>query len=588
MQKNRFYCLYFVLLTTCSAVFGQTPLDGYVFEANNRGFLNQVKVTIYDMSDNSVRLTTLSDSLGHFGARLSPGQYRITAKKDIFHDRTDTVLIDREQVYLKMEMRRQPGYMFDATLAESRDNPDQIVDAIAGATVEIYNRTQQKPELVLKNHPRSFFDFHFEQGNHYTMLIRKPGYIAKRIEAYVNVKGCIICVDGVRELSPGVTDNLTAGNEMGTLLANIDLDRAKVDKRITIQNIYYDYDKYDIRPDAAERLDKVVTLLKDNPGMSVELGSHTDARGNDVYNAQLSQRRAEAAVAYIVSEGIDNQRITAKGYGETALVNRCRNGVSCSEEEHQQNRRTELRITGISADSLEYLRWPSLEQIIKDEAAAKAVKAAPKKGGDGKDRVIALETCVDRAGKVISTTFLPKRSTSTDPAFIEKAQKSVEGFKFDPNPDEQCGTITFRYKGDEMQNIDQTKMVAKSKTRREQPLPEANNSVKMGEMIPVVGQSTMPDLPGDFTPRAIAAGYTGFSVEIIRTGKVLVSGRDTILEQLTPTFLIRESDKKYTYLVGQLPTLGEAQAFLKGTVLAKFPKARIVAFNKGKKSYVPQ
>jgi outer membrane protein OmpA-like peptidoglycan-associated protein len=348
----------------------QIPLEGYVFETNNRGYLNQVKITVYELPDNTVRAEMESDAGGYFACSLPQGRYRVSASKDIFFERNDTLRIGPDKVFLKMEMRRRPGYLFDATIAEARETPDQIVDAIAGARVEIYNRTQGRSELVLVDRPDAFFQHTFERGNHYTLLIRKPGYLAKRIEVYVNVRGCILCVDGVRNVSPGVTENLTAGNEMGTLLANIELERAKLDKRIQIQNIYYDYDKWDIRPDAAPRLDNVVTLMQDNPGLSVELGSHTDSRGNDDYNLLLSQRRAAAAVAYIVSQGIDSLRITARGYGESQLANRCRNSAECSEAEHQQNRRTELRITGITGET----NAKPLEQIVREEEAQKLGK----------------------------------------------------------------------------------------------------------------------------------------------------------------------------------------------------------------------
>lgn len=356
----------------------QTLLDGYVFEANNRGYLNQVTVTVFELPDNIVRGEAETGYDGHFAFNLPEGRYRVSAYKDIFFEKNDTLKLGKEKAFLQMEMRRRPGYLFDATLAELRESPDQIVDAIQGATIEIYNRTTRQPALTIQDDSDAFFNFTFERGNHYTMLIRREGFLTKRIEVYVNVNGCIICVDGVRDVTPGVTDNLAAGNNEGTLLANIELDRARLDKRIQIQNIYYDYDKWDIRADAAERLDNVVTLMKDNPGISVELGSHTDSRGNDDYNQQLSQRRAAAAVAYIVSEGVDSTRITARGYGESQLFNRCRNGAECSEEEHQQNRRTELRITGIS----EKTAWKSLPQIVEEEELAlknKGKKPQPKR-----------------------------------------------------------------------------------------------------------------------------------------------------------------------------------------------------------------
>ncbi|MCJ0743053.1 OmpA family protein [Pedobacter montanisoli] len=111
-----------------------------------------------------------------------------------------------------------------------------------------------------------------------------------------------------------------------------------------LKNILYDFDKSDIRSDAAIILDNVVTIMKQNPSLKIELSSHTDSRGNDKYNLQLSQRRAEAAVNYLVANGIERNRLIAKGYGETKLLNRCANGVNCSEEEHQANRRTEIKV----------------------------------------------------------------------------------------------------------------------------------------------------------------------------------------------------------------------------------------------------
>ena len=84
--------------------------------------------------------------------------------------------------------------------------------------------------------------------------------------------------------------------------------------------------------------------MNDNPGWKVELGSHTDARGSDSYNILLSQKRSDSAVGFIVRNGIAKERIIAKGYGEKQLVNHCKNGVTCTDEVHRQNRRTEFKI----------------------------------------------------------------------------------------------------------------------------------------------------------------------------------------------------------------------------------------------------
>jgi outer membrane protein OmpA-like peptidoglycan-associated protein len=113
---------------------------------------------------------------------------------------------------------------------------------------------------------------------------------------------------------------------------------------IKIENIYYDYNKSNIRPDAALELDKVIAVLNKYPTMAIELRSHTDSRGKDEYNAKLSDSRAKSAVDYIISKGIDKKRLVAKGYGETELLNHCKNNVECDDKTHEQNRRTEFKI----------------------------------------------------------------------------------------------------------------------------------------------------------------------------------------------------------------------------------------------------
>ena len=112
-----------------------------------------------------------------------------------------------------------------------------------------------------------------------------------------------------------------------------------------LNTIYFDLDKSNIRPDAALELDKVVNLMNKYPGMVIRLESHTDSRAGDNYNIRLSNRRAKSTYNYIISKGIDPQRIPKyEGFGESQLVNKCSNGVPCTEEEHQLNRRTEFII----------------------------------------------------------------------------------------------------------------------------------------------------------------------------------------------------------------------------------------------------
>ena len=122
------------------------------------------------------------------------------------------------------------------------------------------------------------------------------------------------------------------------------MDLAKV---FEIKEIKFDYNKANIRPDAAVELTKIVEVMREYPKMKIDIRSHTDSRGADSYNLKLSDRRAKATLEWIVKQGIDRKRLKAKGYGETRLVNGCSNGVPCSEEEHQENRRSEFIVTAM-------------------------------------------------------------------------------------------------------------------------------------------------------------------------------------------------------------------------------------------------
>ncbi|MGV9013987.1 MAG: OmpA family protein [Flavobacteriales bacterium] len=129
-----------------------------------------------------------------------------------------------------------------------------------------------------------------------------------------------------------------------TVQANIQMEPIPMAQPIIVADIFYDYDKWDIRPDAAFELDKVAVIFKDNPKFYFELGSHTDSRGGDTYNLVLSDARAKSAVEYLVRHGVEPDHIAAKGYGETMPVNGCVNNVPCTEVQHQANRRTEFKV----------------------------------------------------------------------------------------------------------------------------------------------------------------------------------------------------------------------------------------------------
>ncbi|MBB1149407.1 OmpA family protein [Myroides sp. NP-2] len=118
-------------------------------------------------------------------------------------------------------------------------------------------------------------------------------------------------------------------------------------KKLKLAPIHFDFDSAVIRPDAQIELMKVVKTMLENPSMIVDVRSHTDSRGNDNYNMQLSERRAKATMQWIISQGVEASRLSGKGYGESQLINKCSNGVKCTNEEHQANRRSEFIILNL-------------------------------------------------------------------------------------------------------------------------------------------------------------------------------------------------------------------------------------------------
>jgi outer membrane protein OmpA-like peptidoglycan-associated protein len=190
-------------------------------------------------------------------------------------------------------------------------------------SVTCKNLTNNKSSVVTTSSDGKFF-FQLEQASDFKVTGEKAGWLSSEA-AYETTKG----MDRSKELY---------------VILRLNMQRPVGDAVIKLDKIYYDYDKCNINPRAAEELNRLVKLMNDYPDMVIELSSHTDCRGSFAYNEKLSQCRADAAVSYILSKGIDKSRIVARGYGESKLVNECADGVNCSEEKHQENRRTEFKI----------------------------------------------------------------------------------------------------------------------------------------------------------------------------------------------------------------------------------------------------
>ncbi|WP_299818014.1 OmpA family protein [uncultured Pontibacter sp.] len=200
--------------------------------------------------------------------------------------------------------------------------------AVADVFLQITEVGGDGKPLEVRSDANGNFTFPVFGGGNYIIRGSKPNYLTQTISVSPD---CRLTTDSVK--------------------VEMVFNRDTPNKPIVLENIYYDLDKADIKPEAAKELDKLVQTLKDNPHIRIELSSHTDSRQTHRYNEMLSQLRAQSAVEYIVSKGITRDRLVAKGYGETQLVNKCSDGVSCPETMHADNRRTEFKIIGNTAQA---------------------------------------------------------------------------------------------------------------------------------------------------------------------------------------------------------------------------------------------
>lgn len=169
----------------------------------------------------------------------------------------------------------------------------------------------------------------------YNITLERSGYIPKRLTFSKTIT------------RPGQIDLMS---ELDISMEPFEVGK-DIGKLIQINPIYFDLAKWEIRPDAAVELDKIVKVMQENPTMEIELGSHTDCRSSAKYNQELSEKRAKSSTEYIVGKGINAARISFKGYGESRLINKCAcegpKKSKCPESEHAKNRRTEFVITKI-------------------------------------------------------------------------------------------------------------------------------------------------------------------------------------------------------------------------------------------------
>ena len=201
---------------------------------------------------------------------------------------------------------------------------------IAGAKIEITDKARNTTDTVFTAEDGSY-SYQLAPNTDFDITVSKEGFFSQ-------------------------SEDVSTVNQVDGMLKDFTLEELVKDKPVVIDEaddkgvrpIFYDFDKSEIRPDAFEPLNKLAKRLKDNPKITIELSSHTDSRGTDTYNQDLSFKRAKSAKKYLESKGVKPNRIKVKGYGETKPVNKCVDGVPCTDDEYQANRRTEFKVIEIN------------------------------------------------------------------------------------------------------------------------------------------------------------------------------------------------------------------------------------------------
>jgi outer membrane protein OmpA-like peptidoglycan-associated protein len=335
------------------------PLDfflkrhiGFV-DAETKAIISRVVCSVVEMPtiDNQLLQTEYrTNEAGIFSYTIRPEKtYRFSATmpgyKPIEKILTGGELLRMREIWLPLAPIKYIGFAGNVIEKMSKS-------AIVDANVEVLNTTTKEKIAVTTDKDGHVF-CSLPLGCDFEIRAVKSTF--EPVMGSFSTKNTLDNVEKTLEMTafPSANNNNTNGlSGNGTTKNYFDPTVFKIGHIILLQGLLYDYNKFNIRDDAAIELDKVLKLLQDFPSMEIELFSHTDTRGNDRYNQQLSDQRAASAKAYLVEKGIDATRIVAKGMGETSPLNDCKGGKACNEALHEQNRRTEIRITKFNAEDI--------------------------------------------------------------------------------------------------------------------------------------------------------------------------------------------------------------------------------------------
>ena len=272
-------------------------------------------------------LAGISDKKGRYGTTLTPGTYSVTVSLDGYQTKQISLTVAEGPNKVTIPLSKvMDKVLWNASVFNYLTNAP-----LSGATAVVIDLGNGKKDTIMTD----------ENG---------------KIQYYLNpnTKYKVDLYQGGRKIGSTEVESGAAGSELAA--HNISVAPLLPGTVMELPNIYYNYNDASLRPDARKDLDIVVALMKQHTGISVELSSHTDSRGTANYNQQLSQKRANGVVEYLVTKGISRNRLLPIGNGESKPRNNCVDGIKCSETDYARNRRTEVKmITGVNGSSMVYV-----------------------------------------------------------------------------------------------------------------------------------------------------------------------------------------------------------------------------------------
>ena len=348
LQRLAMVCGLLLLAFSVQAAAEMRELKGVVVDHHSRKSLDQVNIGVF--KDDALLKQELLEADGMFTLNFEyddAARYHLRVLKKNYAD--DQIELTQALIEntIPAEMKISLGGKDQAFYFKGKVL-DRITRApVAGSAVRVLNN--MTGEITrLDTDANGTYSAQIKSGYEYSIITRNDDFLKRY--SYIN-----FCKDTLSDREKycfkGFTD-LSLDPKGGVTAATTLVDKIVIGKKFKVDNIYYDYNKASLRKDALPNLDKLQRILADNKQLVIELGSHADARGSDQYNLDLSQRRAESAVSYILEQGTLSERITAKGYGESVPFNHCVNNVKCSKAQHEANRRTEFTIVDINKFAL--------------------------------------------------------------------------------------------------------------------------------------------------------------------------------------------------------------------------------------------